>query len=192
MVARCISIARSPRQDAAPAFPQLLHQRLEKVHDLRYGENPHQRAAFYRDPGSPSGLAGARQLHGKELSYNNLLDLEAAWRVAQEFTDPVVAIVKHNNPCGVATGEPLLDAYSRAHAADPVSAYGGIIALNRVLDAETAQRHRGNLCRGGDRARLRGRSLDCPAPTKNVRLLVLPTGRRSAATRRATPTRCAG
>jgi phosphoribosylaminoimidazolecarboxamide formyltransferase/IMP cyclohydrolase len=121
------------------AFPSLLHLRLEKVQDLRYGENPHQRAAFYRDLDRKGGLAEARQLHGKELSYNNLLDVQAAWDVATEFAEPVAAIVKHGNPCGVASAERLLDAYTRANAADPVSAFGGIVATNRPLDGETAR-----------------------------------------------------
>ena len=121
------------------SFPSLLQLRLEKILSLRYGENPHQRAAFYRDLGRSGGIASTRQLQGKELSYNNLLDLDAAWNVARDFADPAVAIIKHNNPCGVATASCLLDAYSRARDADPVSAFGGIIGLNRPLDADTAQ-----------------------------------------------------
>jgi phosphoribosylaminoimidazolecarboxamide formyltransferase/IMP cyclohydrolase len=122
-----------------PSFPALLHIRLEKAQELRYGENPHQRAAFYRDLALQDGLASARQLQGKELSYNNLLDLHSAWELAGEFPDPVAAIVKHNNPCGVATAATLCDAYRRAHEADPVSAFGAIIGLNRPLDGATAQ-----------------------------------------------------
>ena len=120
-------------------FPPLLQLRLERIQALRYGENPHQRAAFYRDLDGRGGIASARQPQGKELSYNNLLDLDAAWKVAQDFADPVVAIIKHNNPCGVAIASRLVDAYARARDADPVSAFGGIIGLNRPLDAETAQ-----------------------------------------------------
>jgi len=123
----------------APAgFPARLHLALEKVQELRYGENPHQRAAFYRHAGAATGLAAARQLQGKELSHNNLLDLQAAWDLVREFDEPVVAIVKHTNPCGVATGPSLLAAFRRARATDPVSAYGGILALNRPLDGPTA------------------------------------------------------
>ena len=121
------------------SFPPLLHLRLEKLQDLRYGENPHQRAALYRDLDLRGGLAAARQLHGKELSYNNLLDLHAAAELAGEFEAPVAVIVKHNTPCGVATAARLGDAYTRAHAADPVSAYGGIIGVNRPLYADTAR-----------------------------------------------------
>jgi phosphoribosylaminoimidazolecarboxamide formyltransferase/IMP cyclohydrolase len=124
---------------ARRSFPTLLHIRLEKVQELRYGENPHQRAAFYRDLALEGGLAAARQLQGKELSYNNLLDLHSAWELAGEFPDPVAAIVKHNNPCGVATADTLCDAYRRAREADPVSAFGAIIGLNRPLDSATAR-----------------------------------------------------
>jgi phosphoribosylaminoimidazolecarboxamide formyltransferase/IMP cyclohydrolase len=134
---------RSPRGYPALGsrvpFPQLLHLRLEKLQELRYGENPHQRAAFYRDLALRDGIAAARQLQGKELSFNNLMDLHAAWELAQEWSEPVVAIIKHTNPCGVATAPELRDAYIRARDTDPVSAYGGIIAVNRPLDGPTAR-----------------------------------------------------
>ncbi len=122
-----------------PAFPEILHVRLEKLQELRYGENPHQRAAFYRDMDLRGGIASARQIQGKELSYNNLMDLHAAWELVQEWTEPVVAILKHTNPCGVATAPQLVDAYRRARDTDPVSAYGGILGLNRPLDAATGR-----------------------------------------------------
>ena len=121
-----------------PGFPQVLTLALDKLQDLRYGENPHQRAALYRDATAGGGIASAQQLHGKELSYNNLMDLHAAWEVAQEWTEPVVAIIKHTNPCGVATAADLRTAYVRARDTDPVSAYGGILGVNRALDAATA------------------------------------------------------
>jgi phosphoribosylaminoimidazolecarboxamide formyltransferase/IMP cyclohydrolase len=121
------------------AFPQILHVRLEKLQTLRYGENPHQRAAFYRDLALRDGIAAARQLQGKELSFNNLMDLHAAWELAREWNEPVVAIIKHTNPCGVAIAPELRDAYLRARDTDPVSAYGGIIAVNRPLDGPTAR-----------------------------------------------------
>lgn len=106
---------------------------------LRYGENPHQRAAFYQDGRQRHGVATAKVLQGKELSYNNLNDTDAAFELASEFTDkPAIAIIKHANPCGVAEGETLLEAYERALACDPVSAFGGVIAANRKLDQETA------------------------------------------------------
>ncbi|SMB99821.1 IMP cyclohydrolase [Thermanaeromonas toyohensis ToBE] len=112
----------------------------EKIQDLRYGENPHQRAAFYRLPGMGSGtLAGSLKLQGKELSYNNLMDLDAAWNLVREFHDPAVAIIKHTNPCGVALGETPAIAYCKALQADPVSAFGGIVGCNRPVDKEMAQ-----------------------------------------------------
>ncbi len=106
--------------------------------DLRYGENPHQKAAMYTD-GSGSGVANGRQIQGKELSYNNIVDLQAAWDVAQEFGETVCAIVKHTNPCGTATGKTLAEAYRKALECDPVSAFGGVIGVNRVVDGEAAE-----------------------------------------------------
>ncbi|WP_338818097.1 Bifunctional purine biosynthesis protein PurH [Moorella thermoacetica] len=120
-------------------FPASFVLSGEKVQDLRYGENPHQGAAFYRLPAPPPGtLAGARQLQGKELSYNNLMDLDAAWNLACDFKEPVVAIIKHTNPCGVARASTPAAAYRLAYAADPVSAFGGIVACNRPVDGEMA------------------------------------------------------
>jgi phosphoribosylaminoimidazolecarboxamide formyltransferase/IMP cyclohydrolase len=132
---------------AAPAFPATLRLRYRKVADLRYGENPHQRAAMYRD-GSARGIANGRQLQGKELSYNNIVDLQAAWELAAEFDEPFCAIIKHTNPCGSATGDDLIEAFQKAFACDPVSAFGGVIALNRpvngaVADAIAGLRHEG-------------------------------------------------
>jgi phosphoribosylaminoimidazolecarboxamide formyltransferase/IMP cyclohydrolase len=105
--------------------------------DLRYGENPHQKAAMYSD-GSGTGVANARQLQGKELSFNNIVDLQAAWDLAQEFEEPVCAIIKHTNPCGTATSKTLAEAYKKALEVDPVSAFGGVIGVNRMIDAATA------------------------------------------------------
>jgi len=130
--------ARFELQPEASAFPQVLRFSFQKTLDLRYGENPHQKAAMYSD-GSGVGVANARQLQGKELSYNNIVDLEAAWDLAQEFDDPVCAIIKHTNPCGTATGKTLAEAYNRALACDPVSAFGGVIGVNRALDGEAAE-----------------------------------------------------
>jgi phosphoribosylaminoimidazolecarboxamide formyltransferase / IMP cyclohydrolase len=122
-------------------FPYRLHLTFEKVQDLRYGENPHQRGAFYSDLGSTVySVAAARKLQGKELSFNNLLDLDAAWRLATELTVPACVIVKHTNPCGVGLGDDLRQAYARACECDPTSAFGGIVAFNRKLDAETAKK----------------------------------------------------
>src|SRR5208282_2761052 len=110
-------------------FPKNLRLAFQKVADLRYGENPHQKAAIYAD-GSGAGVANARQVQGKELSYNNIVDLQAAWDLAQEFAEPVCAIIKHTNPCGTATGKDLLEAYKKAFECDPVSAFGGVIGVN--------------------------------------------------------------
>jgi phosphoribosylaminoimidazolecarboxamide formyltransferase/IMP cyclohydrolase len=122
---------------ASEGFPQTLRLSFQKTMDLRYGENPHQKAAMYSD-GSGMGVANARQLQGKELSYNNITDLQAAWDLAQDFDDTVCAIIKHTNPCGVATGKTLVEAYLRALECDPVSAFGGVIGVNRPVDAAAA------------------------------------------------------
>ena len=105
---------------------------------LRYGENPHQQAALYKD-GTGTGVAAAKQLQGKELSYNNLVDLDACWELVSEFDEPAVVIIKHTNPCGASTGATILDAYTRALAADPVSAFGGVIGINREVDSPAAE-----------------------------------------------------
>lgn len=111
----------------------------EKLQELRYGENPHQKAAFYTHGGKMEGtLAGAKKLQGKELSYNNLVDLQAAWSVVSEFPQPAATVVKHTNPCGTALGDNICAAYLGAYTSDPISAFGGIIGLNRIMDADTA------------------------------------------------------
>lgn len=121
-------------------FPGQANGRFVKIQDLRYGENPHQQAAFYRDlyP-APGSLAVAEQLQGKELSYNNIADADAAWECVKSFETPACVIVKHANPCGVAVGKDPLEAYSKAFQTDPTSAFGGIIAFNRPLDGAGAQ-----------------------------------------------------
>ena len=120
-------------------LPERIHIALERRQTMRYGENPHQAAALYAPAGKPaSGLAGAKQLQGKELSYNNLVDLDAAWALVSEFKRPAVAIIKHNNPCGAAEQDSLRDAYLKAYECDPVSSYGGVLAFNRAIDAATA------------------------------------------------------
>ena len=119
-------------------FPQSFHYAAEKRQEMRYGENPHQRAALYREAGAAaSATASYRQLQGKELSFNNVADADAAWRCVTAFVDPTCVIVKHANPCGVASAAHPLDAYRAAFATDPVSAFGGIIAFNRPIDATT-------------------------------------------------------
>ncbi len=145
------AFATTARYDAAIAnwfgmqsehegFPATWHESLEKVMDLRYGENPHQQAAFYARTDVPTHLlAGVEQLHGKELSFNNLLDLSSARELVEDFEQPACAIVKHNNPCGCAIGASAQQAYEQAYACDPQSAYGGVIALNRRVDAACAE-----------------------------------------------------
>jgi phosphoribosylaminoimidazolecarboxamide formyltransferase/IMP cyclohydrolase len=118
-------------------FPQTLRLSFHKAFDLRYGENPHQKAVLYSDA-SGAGVANGKQLQGKELSYNNIVDLQAAWDLAQEFEQPVCAIIKHTNPCGTAVAGTLAEAYRRALECDPVSAFGGVIGVNRPIDKETA------------------------------------------------------
>jgi len=126
-------------REEAIAFPQTLVVAARLAEETRYGENPHQKGALYRTDEKRPGVATARQVHGKELSYNNYADTDAAFELVAEFGPPAVAIIKHANPCGVATGASLRDAWDRALACDPVSAFGGIVALNRPLDAETAE-----------------------------------------------------
>jgi phosphoribosylaminoimidazolecarboxamide formyltransferase/IMP cyclohydrolase len=126
--------------EAKPVLPERVHIALRRQQELRYGENPHQAAALYVPAGrKPEGLAAAKQLQGKELSYNNFVDLEAARSLAAEFSNPAAVIIKHNNPCGTAERATLLDAYLKALASDPVSAFGGVLAFNRVVDAATAE-----------------------------------------------------
>ena len=123
-----------------PFLPERLHLALRRQQELRYGENPHQAAALYVPAGRPpEGLAAAKQLQGKELSYNNFVDLEAARSLAAEFSQPAAVIIKHNNPCGTAEQETLRDAYLKALACDPISAFGGVLAFNRPVDAATAE-----------------------------------------------------
>jgi len=120
----------------AEALPAVLDIRAPRALSLRYGENPHQAAALYSN--RRGGIAAAEQLQGKELSFNNLVDLDAAWQLIQEFENPASAIIKHTNPCGCAESEALADSYRKAYEADPVSAYGGVLAFNRAVDEETA------------------------------------------------------
>ncbi|MGB0190313.1 MAG: bifunctional phosphoribosylaminoimidazolecarboxamide formyltransferase/IMP cyclohydrolase [Nocardioides sp.] len=120
-------------------FPAWAGATWERSAVLRYGENPHQAAALYRTGHGPAGLAGAEQLHGKEMSYNNYVDTDAARRAAYDHDEPAVAIIKHANPCGVAVGGDIAEAHARAHACDPVSAFGGVIAANRPVSVEMAR-----------------------------------------------------
>jgi len=159
---------------AYEGFPPTWFEAYVKVADLRYGENPHQRAAFYARAGAPAHLLeGVSQLHGKELSFNNLLDLSSARELVEEFGEPACAIVKHNNPCGCAIAERGQVAYERAFACDPLSAYGGVIAVNRPVDGPFARALAGQfievlLAPGFDRE-----ALEVLTEKKNVRLLEL-------------------
>ncbi|HYM70716.1 MAG TPA: bifunctional phosphoribosylaminoimidazolecarboxamide formyltransferase/IMP cyclohydrolase [bacterium] len=140
------AFARTCGYDAAIArylggerFPDRLVLAFDKIQELRYGENPHQRGAFYREPGDPTpSVASAHQLGGKELSYNNIFDLDAALELVREFADAAAVVVKHGIPCGVGTGDALRAAYLNAREGDPVSAFGGVVALNRTVDGPTA------------------------------------------------------
>jgi phosphoribosylaminoimidazolecarboxamide formyltransferase/IMP cyclohydrolase len=139
-IARYLQGAQSGAIPSEP-FPPALNLRYTRRAVLRYGENPHQRAAFYVEPGiAGPNLATAKPIHGKELSYNNLLDLDSALRLVRNFKQPAAAIIKHNNPCGAALGESLAEAFELAYEGDPVSAFGGIVGLNRPVDLATAER----------------------------------------------------
>ena len=128
------------RQQRGESFPEQLTLTYQKQQSLRYGENPHQQAAFYREPLASAGrLANCQQLQGKELSYNNINDASAALALVREFQEPTVVAVKHMNPCGVAKGKTLSEAFAQAYQADPVSIFGGIVAANRVIDRKTAE-----------------------------------------------------
>ena len=133
---RAVSARLAEIPPTGEALPAVLDVRIPRALSLRYGENPHQSAALYASGGE--GIAGALQLHGKELSYNNLVDLDAAWQLIAEFDAPAAAVIKHTNPCGCAEGRTLAESYRRAFAADPISAYGGVLAFSRDVDGETA------------------------------------------------------
>lgn len=140
-ITRYLAIQKPLEEGEGQAFPELLTLAFTKVQDLRYGENPHQRAAFYREPSATGGIASATKLHGKELSFNNIYDLNASYQLVQEFSGdhgPAAAIIKHTNPCGVAVSSTLAEAFRLAREGDPISAFGGILAVNQVIDAETA------------------------------------------------------
>jgi phosphoribosylaminoimidazolecarboxamide formyltransferase / IMP cyclohydrolase len=164
---------------SAQAFAQSFRYAGEKVQDLRYGENPHQRAAFYRDEAPAAGtIATFRQLQGKELSYNNIADSDAAWQCVKTFDAPACVIVKHANPCGVALAAAPLDAYRKALATDPTSAFGGIIAFNRPVDAATLEAVSAQFVEVVIAPAYTADALAVIAQKKNVRVLeiALPTG----------------
>ena len=151
-------------------FPQNLRLSFGKVMDLRYGENPHQKAAMYSD-GSGSGVANGRQIQGKELSYNNIVDLQAAWDLAQEFDETVCAIIKHTNPCGTATGTTQAEAYRKALECDPVSAFGGVIGVNGTRMASRERKSQCFFSRSLPRPGSDGAARAKFAAKKNLRLV---------------------
>ena len=154
---------------------------FERSETLRYGENPHQRAALYVNPAAAPGIAQAEQLHGKAMSYNNYVDADAALRAAYDFDEPAVAVIKHNNPCGIAVAtpgaaDPIADAHAKAHACDPLSAYGGVIAANRPVTAAMAQTVKGIFTEVIVAPGYEPEALEILREKKNLRLLVLPEG----------------
>jgi phosphoribosylaminoimidazolecarboxamide formyltransferase/IMP cyclohydrolase len=163
------------RLEAKPILPERVHIALRRQQELRYGENPHQAAAMYIPAGcAPEGLAAAKQLQGKELSYNNLVDLEAARSLAAEFKNPAAVIIKHNNPCGTAEQATLVEAYLKALAGDPVSAFGGVLAFNRIVDAATAEEVAKLFVECIAAPGFADRAKELFAAKKNLRLLELP------------------
>ncbi|MDD3022339.1 MAG: bifunctional phosphoribosylaminoimidazolecarboxamide formyltransferase/IMP cyclohydrolase [Syntrophomonadaceae bacterium] len=155
-------------------FPENIILAGEKVYDLRYGENPHQKAGFYRSLNPGTGLPDAKQLNGKELSYNNIIDTEAAWQLVREFDKPACVIIKHTNPCGTAVAQALDEAFDRAFSSDPLSAYGGIIALNRKVDLKTAEKIAVPFMEVIVAPGFDGDALERLQQKKNLRLLELP------------------
>ena len=163
--------------EAKPVLPEFVHIVLRRQQELRYGENPHQAAALYVPAErAPEGLAAAKQLQGKELSYNNLVDLEAARSLAAKFKNPAAVIIKHNNPCGAAERETLVDAYLKALACDPVSAFGGVLAFNRAVDTAAAEEVAKLFVECIAAPGFADRAKEIFAAKKNLRLLELPAG----------------
>ena len=162
--------------DADSFFPYRLALSFEKIQDLRYGENPHQKGAFYSDLGSTLySVAAARKLQGKELSYNNILDLDSAWRLAAELGPSACVIVKHSNPCGTGLGSNLEEAWERAWACDPLSAFGGIIAFNRKVDGATAKKVAGVFVEAVIAPGFEAAAKEALAGKKNLRVMDMET-----------------
>jgi phosphoribosylaminoimidazolecarboxamide formyltransferase / IMP cyclohydrolase len=159
----------------AESFPSWAGASWQRRDVLRYGENPHQKAALYTSSFGPGGLATAEQLHGKEMSYNNYLDSDAAWRAAHDHDQPCVAIIKHNNPCGIAVSTTdVAEAHRKAHACDPVSAYGGVIAVNREVSVEMAEQVAEVFTEVVVAPSYADGAVDVLARKKNIRILVAP------------------
>ena len=166
-----------PAPSSANAYPQVLSIQVQKVQDMRYGENPHQSAAFYKDVQAMTGtLANYTQLQGKELSYNNIADSDAAWSCVRSFSAPACVIVKHANPCGVAVGADALNAYQKAFKTDPTSAFGGILAFNTELSAAAAQEVAKQFAEVIIAPSFHPDALQVFATKTNLRLLQLPLG----------------
>ena len=158
---------------ASSGMPAVTGAEYERDAVLRYGENPHQRAALYARTDGATGIAQATQLHGKAMSYNNYVDADAAWRAAHDHTGPAVAIIKHANPCGIAVGEDIAQAHARAHATDPVSAYGGVVAANRVITRSAAEQIAPVFTEVVVAPGFEPEALEVLQAKKNVRLLVV-------------------
>jgi len=171
-----VAVAQWFAQRLAPddEWPAFSGQALALQTTLRYGENPHQRAALYTDPGAPAGLAQAEQLGGKEMSYNNYVDADSAWRTVHDFADPTVAIIKHANPCGIAVGPDIATAHRLAHECDPVSAFGGVIAANRPVSVAMAQQVADIFTEVIVAPSYEDGAVEALAKQKNLRILVAP------------------
>lgn len=164
------------KQIGKELFPENLSLTFEKVQDMRYGENPHQLGVFYKEIGNIDGtLAAAKQLHGKELSYNNINDTNGALELVKEFDEPTVVASKHANPCGVGSGKDIYEAYMRAYESDPVSIFGGIIAANREIDAKTAEEMHKIFLEIIIAPSFTPEAIEILSQKKNLRLLELPT-----------------
>ena len=159
-------------------LPAYLDIRAPRALDLRYGENPHQKAALYSN--RHGGIAAAEQLQGKELSYNNLVDLDAAWQLIREFDNPAAAIIKHTNPCGCAEASTLAESYRRAFEADPVSSFGGVLAFNRTVDRDTAAEIAKTFIEAIAAPGYDSAARELLAAKKNLRLLAVARGSRRA------------
>ncbi len=171
------TLASQPEEDDAStgaAFPAWIGGSWHKEHSLRYGENSHQPAALYSYPAGPDGIAQAKQLHGKEMSYNNYTDGDAAYRAAYDFDEPCVAIIKHANPCGIAVAGTIAEAHAKAHACDPLSAFGGVIATNRPVSLEMAQTVADIFTEVVIAPGYEDGAVEALSKKKNVRLLVAP------------------
>jgi len=162
-------------QAPSTPFPAWVGATWDRRAVLRYGENPHQPAALYTSGHGPQGLAQAQQLHGKEMSYNNYVDADAAWRAAHDHTGPAVAIIKHANPCGIAVGADIAEAHARAHACDPLSAFGGVIAANGVVTAAMAEQVAPVFTEVVVAPGFEPEALEILTAKKNIRLLQVPT-----------------